>query len=162
MIEYIFAFSITVRLLGFAPGTSLSKKKRPSSALVDKIQASSVKIFEFKRIVVALCRLCCTFFDYKILNSAILSPAPLIFKTGRETFISPGCSMFWCLSRIPDCPFICNFFESFGEIQRLDTITAGFCARTAINGGFCIVVSVLNPALCAIAFFIFAIFSIAL
>jgi len=62
------------------------------------------------------------------LNSARLSPVPLVFKTVRETFASHGSSMIWCLSCIPHYPFILNFFKSLGGL-RLDTITAGFIAR---------------------------------
>ncbi|MBE9170602.1 hypothetical protein IQ238_24825, partial [Pleurocapsales cyanobacterium LEGE 06147] len=35
------------------------------------------------------------------LNSARLSPALLVFKTGRERLPSSGSSVIWCLSNIP-------------------------------------------------------------
>ena len=66
-----------------------------------------------------------------LLNSARLSPVPLVFKTVRENFFSHGSSMFWCLSRIPHYPCVRDFFKSFGGL-RLGTITAGFVAETAI------------------------------
>src|SRR4028118_720167 len=67
------------------------------------------------------------------LNSARLSPVPLVFKTVHETFTSHGSSMIWCLLRIPHYPFILDSFKSFGGF-RLDTIAVGFAARTAILG----------------------------
>ncbi len=73
-----------------------------------------------------------------LLNSARLSPVPLVFKTVRNSFPLHGSSMIWCLSRIPHYPFILNFFKFSGGL-RLGAIATGFFARTAIVGGFCIV-----------------------
>ena len=73
-----------------------------------------------------------------VLNSARLSPVPLVFKTVRETFTSHGSSMIWCLSRIPHYPIILDFLKPFGGL-RFGTIAAGFVTGTAIVGGLCVV-----------------------
>ena len=75
---------------------------------------------------------------YIELNSASPSRDPLVSKTVRETFISHGSSMIWCLSRIPHYPFILDFFKLFGGL-RFGTIAAGFVTETAIVDSFCVV-----------------------
>ena len=71
--------------------------------------------------------------DEKSLNSARLSPVPLVYKTVHETFTSHGSSMIWRFSCVPHYPFVLNFLKSSGGF-RLGTITAGFCAKAAIAG----------------------------
>lgn len=72
------------------------------------------------------------------LNSARLSPVPLVFKTVHETLTSHGSSMIWCLLRIPHYPFTIDFFKSSGGL-RLGTIVARLVAETAIDSSLCVV-----------------------
>jgi len=74
----------------------------------------------------------------RVLNSARLSPAPLVFKTVREIFTSHGSSVIRCLLRIPHYPFVLDFFKSSDGL-RLGTVAARLVARTAIFNSLCVV-----------------------